>query len=86
MVYKFNEYIRFLKDRNIISSALAIVVVGMINDIVHKLIDDIIIPLTKGEINLNKKQLKKYSILIANFIFVTYILFVLITHLEKIDL
>ena len=86
MVFKFSEYLIFLKDRNVLSSALVILMGGMIKDVVNDFIKDIIIPVTDGELKIKKNILKIYSVKIINLIVITYLLFVLSKYLEDVNL
>jgi len=86
MVFQINEYLLFLKNRNIISSALVILMGGMIKDVVHDFIDDVIMPATKGNVKVKKDLIKIYTVKILNLFVVTYLLFLLSKSLERINL
>ena len=82
MVYKFNEYVNFIRGDNIISSAFIIVIGCMISNIIDRIVDEIVLPLTNNKLKIENIHIKEYFILIANFILVTYILFLIIDKLK----
>lgn len=73
-MYKISEYIDFLNSKNIIPSAFAVVIGSLISNMVQKIVNDLITPISKGEkpiINLTELSLE-----MVNFIIITYILFI----------
>jgi hypothetical protein len=73
-------YIDYMNKQKIISSGFVIICASMINNIVKKMVDDIILPYSKG--NFVKIDIKEYIVLIINIILVTFILFNIINYLE----
>lgn len=80
MESKINKYMIFMKDQKIVSSAFIIVCASMINGIIRKLADEIILPFSQGKsIKINTKE---YIGLFLNMIIVTFVLFLFIDHFE----
>ena len=48
----FDSYVKFIKDKSIIDGAIIFFVGGMIKDFVTKVMKEVIIPLTKGKIDV----------------------------------
>ena len=80
-MYKKKEYLNFLKSQNIIPSAFAIVTGSLITNLIKKIIDDVINPLSNG--NKPIINLKEFGLEVINFILVTYILFIISDYLEN---
>jgi len=80
-MYKSKEYFAFLNSKNIIPSAFAVVIGSLISNIVKKIVDDFIKPISKGEkpiFNFTELGLE-----ILNFIIITYVLFIISDYLEN---
>ena len=73
-------YIDYMNKQKVISSGFVIICASMINNIVKKIVDDIIIPYSKG--NFVEIDIKEYVVLIINIFVVTFILFNIINYLE----
>jgi len=73
------EYIEFISNKNILPTAIALVLGAIVTDIVRKLKDDIIIPLSKFDFKtlLKKFDLREYLGLTIHFFLQTYLLFML---------
>ena len=80
-MYKSREYLEFLNSKNIIPSAFAVVIGSLISNMVQKVVNDLITPISKGKkpiINLTELSLE-----MVNFIVITYILFIVSDYLEN---
>lgn len=80
-MYKSREYLEFLNSKNIIPSAFAVVIGSLISNMVQKIVNDLITPISKGKkpiINLTELSLE-----MVNFIVITYILFIVSDYLEN---
>ena len=80
-MYKAREYLEFLNSKNIIPSAFAVVIGSLISNMVQKIVNDLVTPISKGEkpiINLTELSLE-----IINFIVITYILFIVSDYIEN---
>ena len=80
MEYKLNRYFNFMKEQKIVSSAFIIVCASMINGVIRKLADEIILPYSKG--NFVKINVKEYIGLLLYMLIVTFILFLFIDYFE----
>ena len=57
MESKINKYMNFMKNQKIVSSAFIIVCASMINGIIKKLADEVILPFSQGKsIKINTKE------------------------------
>jgi len=80
-MYKSREYLNFLNSKNIIPSAFAVVIGSLISNMVQKIVNDLITPISKGEkpiINLTELSLE-----MVNFVIITYILFIVSDYLKN---
>jgi large-conductance mechanosensitive channel len=77
----------FLNEKNILISAFSIVIGNLISNIIKKLIDEIISPLSKGDLNKVKENfsLSEYVSIILSFLITTYFLFRIINIIEKLN-
>ena len=75
IIYKYIEYI---KDTNLLSSTFIIIFASLINSIIKKFYDEIIIPFCKSE--EFKINIYEYIALIINIIIITFILFLFIYY------
>ena len=78
-------YSQFIKDKNILGAAIAVVMGSLISQFVQKIAKDIITPLSKGKVKQIKKNVnfKLYMGLVINFMTTSYILFALTQFIEK---
>lgn len=87
MILKFKEYIRFMQNKHILSSAIGLTIGGVITDLISRINHDFLIPMSRGKFKVIKKHfLKKILVIlysIINMIFVTYLFFRLNLVLEK---
>lgn len=84
MFNDLDEFTLFLIEKNILSRAISFVIGGLITEIVKKIANELINPVSKGEINkLKKIYIFDYFNLIFNFILTSYILFKLNKLIEK---
>ena len=77
IIYKYIEYI---KDSDVLSSTFIIIFASLMNSIIKKFTDEIIIPFSKSEelkININE-----YILLIINTVIITFILYLFINYLQ----
>lgn len=74
--YMFN-YLQFISKKNIISVAIALIIGNLITDIMNKIKDDIIIPISKLEFNKLYKNFSfnEYVGLTINFLLQTFIIY-----------
>lgn len=75
IIYKYIEYI---KDSDVLSSTFIIIFASLMNSIIKKFTDEIIIPFSKSEelkININE-----YILLIINTVIITFILYLFIYY------
>ena len=83
--YGTKAYASFIKEKNILGAAIGVVMGSLISQIVKKVAEDIITPLSKGKVKEIKKNVnfKLYMGLVINFITTSYILFVLTKFIEN---
>jgi len=76
---------KFLNEKNILLSAFGIVIGNLISNIIKKLVDEVIVPLSKGNIKKLKENfsLSEYFSIIVSFLLTTYLLFRIINGIEK---
>ena len=74
--YIFN-YLQFISKKNIVSVAIALIIGNLITDIMNKIKDDIIIPISKLEFNKLYKNFSfnEYVGLTINFLLQTFIIY-----------
>lgn len=74
--YMFN-YLQFISKKNIVSVAIALIIGNLITDIMNKIKDDIIIPISKLEFNKLYKNFSfnEYVGLTINFLLQTFIIY-----------
>jgi len=74
--YMFN-YLQFISKKNILSVAIALIIGNLITDIMNKIKDDIIIPISKLEFNKLYKNFSfnEYVGLTINFLLQTFIIY-----------
>jgi len=75
------NFIKFLDEKDIIGTAVGLVLGTLIKDIIKKLSVDIISPLARGDIKQIKKQVKfkEYLEVIINFIMTSFILYLMLS-------
>lgn len=71
------NYLQFISKKNIISVAIALIIGNLITDIMNKIKDDIIIPISKLEFNKLYKNFSfnEYVGLTINFLLQTFIIY-----------
>lgn len=79
----FDKYLKYISEKRVLSSGYKLIFVSMINNIINKIIDEIIIPITNGEFEKEKINKKEYFALVLNLIVSTYILFIIIDFIEN---
>jgi large-conductance mechanosensitive channel len=74
--YIFN-YLQFISKKNIVSVAIALIIGNLVTDIMNKIKDDIIIPISKLEFNKLYKNFSfnEYVGLTINFLLQTFIIY-----------
>ena len=78
---KIKEFLSFIKEKKILSSAFVMISASMINNIIQMFAFDVILPISKGK--KTKKTLNEFVIIIMNFIISSYILFIIMSYSEK---
>ena len=75
------NFIKFLDEKDIIGTAVGLVLGTLIKDIIKKISVDIISPLARGDIKQIKKQVKfkEYLEVIINFIMTSFILYLMLS-------
>ena len=81
-MYKINEYINFLKSKNMVGSAISIVIGTLVSNIIQKVINEVIDPIANG--NKPTLHIREFGLEILNFVFVTYVLFLVFDYIENI--
>jgi len=74
------NFIKFLDEKDIIGTAVGLVLGTLIKDIIKKISGDIITPLARGDIKQIRKQVKfkEYLEVIINFIMTSFILYLML--------
>jgi large-conductance mechanosensitive channel len=74
------NFIKFLDEKDIIGTAVGLVLGTLIKDIIKKISGDIITPLARGDIKQIIKQVKfkEYLEVIINFIMTSFILYLML--------
>ena len=77
--YGLKNFISFMKNKDILTTAISFVIAGMMKVIIFKFTDEIILPLTeKKRIDVFQKvKPSEYLVLVINLVVVSYILFAL---------
>ena len=72
-------YLKFLKNKDILPTAIAMIVGSLVMDIINRIKDDIILPLSKLELKTlyNRVSIKEYIGLTFNFVLQTFILYLI---------
>ena len=82
----FEDFIIYLDKKNVLVSAVSIVIGTIISNIVNKIANEIISPFSKGDFETLKKiSITEYFYLILNGILSSYILFKLLNIVKLID-
>jgi len=81
------NFFSYMDKKNIFTTAVSLVIGTTIANIVKKFAEEIVTPLSKGNIDKLKKfqTYKEYSLLIGNFLVTTFILYKLLMSIEKAD-
>ena len=77
--YGLKHFNLFMKNKNVLSTAVSFVIAAMLKEIIFKFTNEVILPLTKNK-NINKLKnvnFYEYLILIINLLIVSYVLFIL---------
>ena len=83
MIKSFNEYLEFVKSSNIIEGAIMYFIGSSIRNYMHKIMEEIIIPITEGKIKKININYKKYITEIAQIVITSYLLFLLHKNVQK---
>ena len=72
-------YLEFLKSKDIFPQAIAIIVGSLVMDMINRVKDDIILPLSRLELKkiYQRVSIKEYIALIFNFVLQTFILWLI---------
>jgi len=75
------NFVKFLDEKDIIGTAVGLVLGTLIKDIIKKISADIITPLARGDIKQIRKQVKfkEYLEVIINFIMTSFILYLMLS-------
>ena len=70
-------YLKFLKSKDILPTAVALIVGGLVSEIINRVKDDIILPLSKLDYKTlwERVSIKEYIALVFNFFMQTFILY-----------
>ena len=70
-------YLNFLKSKDILPTAIALIVGNLVTEIINRIKDDLIIPMSKLDYKTiyNNVSIKEYTALVFNFIMQTFILY-----------
>ena len=73
-------YLNFLKSKDILPTAVALIVGGLVSEIINRVKDDIILPLSKLDYKTlwERVSIKEYIALVFNFFMQTFILYSII--------
>ena len=77
MIKSFNEYIEFIKESKIIDGAIMYFIGSSIRTYMHRIMEEIVIPVTEGKIKKLKLNYYKYFTEIVQIIITSYLLFIL---------
>ena len=83
----FDEYIKFISSKNILPTAIALVLGAIVTDIVVRIKNDIILPLSRFDFKtlIKKFDIREYIGLLIHFFMQTYLLFLLAKGINKLD-
>ena len=83
----FEEYLEFISNKNILPTAIALVLGIIVTDIVRRIKDDIILPLSRLDFKtlLEKFDIREYFGLAIHFFMQTYLLFMLSKAINNVD-
>jgi len=70
-------YLNFLKSKDILPTVVALIVGGLVSEIINRIKDDVILPLSKLDYKTiwERVSIKEYIALIINFFMQTFILY-----------
>jgi len=82
-----NNFFIYMDKKDIFTTAVSLVIGTTISHIVKKFADEIITPLSKGNIDKLKKfqTYKEYFLLLCNFLITTFILYKLLMTIKSAD-
>lgn len=72
-----SEYLNFLKSKDILPTIIALIVGGLVSEIINRIKDDVILPLSKLDYKTiyDRVSIKEYLALVFNFFMQTFILY-----------
>ena len=81
------EYLEFISNKNILPTAIALVLGTIVTDIVRRIKDDIILPLSKFDFKTLFKRfdIREYIGLVIHFLMQTYLLYLLSKTIKNMD-
>ena len=81
------EYLEFISNKNILPTAIALVLGAIVTDIVRRIKDDIILPLSKFDFETLFKRfdIREYIGLGIHFFMQTYLLYLLSKTIKNMD-
>jgi large-conductance mechanosensitive channel len=70
-------YLNFLKSKDILPTVVALIVGGLVSEIINRIKDDVILPLSKLDYKTiwERVSIKEYIALVINFFMQTFILY-----------
>jgi large-conductance mechanosensitive channel len=74
--FSLRKFASFMKKENILSISISFVIAGMMKEIILKLTNEVILPISKGK-SLKSHDFSEFIILFINLIIVSYLLFVI---------
>ena len=80
-MFKFEKYLQFLNSEGLLPQVFGVVAGMFFTNIIQQLVDKVVDPIAKGD--KPTLNIKKFSLEIFNFIFATYVLFLLADYIKK---
>ena len=77
MLKTFSEYLEFIKESKIIEGAIMFFLGGMIKSLMHRIMREIIIPVTQGKFKKLYFDYNRYAAEIIQIVVTSYLLFLL---------
>lgn len=83
----FEEYLEFISNKNILPTAIALVLGTIVTDIVRRIKDDLILPLSRFDFKtlIKRFDIREYIGLAIHFLMQTYLLFLLSKTIKNMD-
>ena len=83
----FEEYLEFISNKNILPTAIALVLGTIVTDIVRRIKDDLILPLSRFDFKtlIKRFDIREYIGLTIHFFMQTYLLYLLSKTIKNMD-